>query len=283
MYIYHFNTRFEVDNYILGNSGEDYELQEVINCGGNGIVHRCVDMSSGEEYAIKFQVMLKPKRVKRFRQELDFMRSARHSQLMYAVDEGTIRAKQRNGRSTKLPFVVMPLAEDNLATYLKESVSVNYETYIGQFLGLSEALAEMHSKITHRDIKPENILVRGSTWYLADFGLCEYLDDQSQLGLTIDGELIGPKLWMSPEAINSGFGNMDTIEPKSDVFQLASVFWYVVTGRHPTGCVTENDWSGPQELYALFRSCLSHDPSSRPQNGTEFHDQLKMAVESAMT
>lgn len=281
MYIIHFRNQFEVDDHIEGRSGEEYELQDEINFGGNGVVHRCVNTSSGEEYAVKFHTIMKTRRVKRFRQELKFMQGARHHQLMNALDEGIVTAKLR-ARKTRLPFVIMPLAEDNLATYIKKCSSINYETYIGQFLGLSEALAEMHLHITHRDIKPENILVRGSTWYLADFGLCEFIDNDSKLGLTVEGELLGPKLWMSPEAINAVLGNLDTIEPKSDVFQLASVFWYVVTGRQPTGCITEGDWSGPQELCALLRSCLSHDSSSRPQNGAELFDQLTKAVERAM-
>jgi len=283
MHIVHFNNQFEVNDCIQADSGEEYELQEQISFGGNGVVHRCVHTSSGEEYAVKFQIVLKRNRVKRFRRELSFMKTVRHNQLMNALDEGIVEARRKQGRKTRLPFVVMPLAEENLATFVKTAHSISYEAYIGQFLGLSAALAEMHSSAIHRDIKPENILVRGTTWYLADFGLCDYVDDESLLDLTVDGELIGPKLWMSPEAINAGLGNLDLIGPGSDVFQMASVFWFVVTGRHPAGCITQNDWSGPEELYSLFRSCLSHNPTTRPQNGTELLEQLTIAIESAMT
>lgn len=287
MHLFHRHSRqqFEVDERFYGQSGNEYELQDELDYGGNGVVHKCVCVSSGDEFAVKFQLVLWKKRVKRFKRELAFMKAADHAQLMSVLDDGRISAtikKNKKPQTTKLPFIIMPLADCNLACHLEQAGSLKYETYIGQFVGLSEALAEMHKTAVHRDIKPENVLVRGDTWYLADFGLCDYFDDP-QKDLTVEGEVVGPRLWMSPESTNAAVGNNDVIDSKSDVFQLASVFWYVVTGRHPAGCIEAQDWTGPPSLFPLFQACLAHNPTTRPTDGADFFIRLQQAIDRALS
>ncbi|MCP4370367.1 MAG: protein kinase [Deltaproteobacteria bacterium] len=105
---------------------------------------------------------------------------------------------------------------------------------MAQFKGLTSALAALHDKALHRDIKPENILIKGETWFLGDLGLCKFFD-HDQKDITNEKEPIGPRYWVSPEAVNRMVGNSDEITKKSDVYQLCSIFWFVVTGRHPSG------------------------------------------------
>ena len=149
----------------------------------------------------------------------------------------------------------------------------------GQYRGLSEALAKLHESAIHRDIKPENILVCGSSWVLSDFGLCKFLNDcEGEPELTMEGDNVGPKYWMTPEYMNHRIGNGDEITKATDVFQLAAVFWFAATKRHPTGIVKASDWPGPPKVFEVLESALSHDPQSRPQDGHDFHERIEKAL-----
>jgi len=83
---------------------------------------------------------------------------------------------------------------------------------------------------------------------------------------------------MSPEAINRAIGNTDVISKQSDVFQLCSVFWFVVTGRHPSGSVSRSDWSGSVGLYSVLADALSHNQTRRPADGMELARRLDDAT-----
>ena len=160
-----------------------------------------------------------------------------------------------------------------------EQGPMSYEQYAGQFRGLAGALASLHgnAEAVHRDIKPENILVLGERWLLSDYGLCTLVNPEEE-DLTPEGGNVGPKFWLSPEAHNRRLGRGDEICAASDVFQLAAIFWYVVTGRHPCGIVTQEDWTGPDKLFHCLHRSLYHDLSKRPQNGGEFFTELEDAL-----
>ena len=58
----------------------------------------------------------------------------------------------------------------------------------------------------------------------------------------------------------------------SDVYQLCAVFWFVVTHRHPTGILSEQDWKGnDQNIYDLVIKSLAHDFKQRPQTGSDLY------------
>ena len=114
---------------------------------------------------------------------------------------------------------------------------------------------------------------------LSDFGLCKFLDpEENGLDVTMEDEKVGPVFWMSPESMNRTLGRGDEITQASDVFQLASVFWFAVTKRHPTGIVTASDWPGPPKVFDVLESALSHDPQYRPKDGREFHERIEEAL-----
>jgi serine/threonine-protein kinase len=174
----------------------------------------------------------------------------------------------------------MEKADQNLLDYMKSRSKIGYEVYAPQFRGLSEALAELHKYAIHRDIKPENILIQGETWLIGDLGLCSYLSEEEHLDLTSDNEKIGPKFWLSPEAINRVYFGVEEICPCSDVYQLCAVFWFVITYRHPQGIITESDSQDvdPNICRILVKS-LSYDINMRPQNGRELFELMSGATE----
>lgn len=277
-----FDTEDRVDCTSADGAEESYEIDpgESLGSGGNAIVYGCRNVGSGEAFAIKIQTNTQPERLCRFNREEQLLCSLRHEQLMSCIGSGEIVLKSHKFGSEPHPFVIMPRAESNLADLVnREHKDLSFDRIAGQFRGLSEALAVLHEHALHRDIKPENILIRGETWILSDFGLCKFLDpDENGPDVTMENEKIGPVFWMSPESMNRALGRGDEITQASDVFQLAAVFWFAATKRHPTGIVKSSDWPGPPKMFEVLESALSHDPQSRPKDGTEFHERIKAAL-----
>ena len=277
-----FDTDDRVDCTSIDGVEESYEIDpgESLGSGGNAIVYGCQNVGSGEAFAIKIQTNIQLERLCRFNREEQLLSFLRNEQLMTCIGSGEIVLKSHKFGSEPHPFVIMPRAESNLADLVnREQNDLSFDRIAGQFRGLSEALAVLHEHALHRDIKPENILIRGETWILSDFGLCKFLDpDENGPDVTMENEKIGPVFWMSPESMNRTLGRGDEITQASDVFQLASVFWFAVTKRHPTGIVTASDWPGPPKVFDVLESALSHDPQYRPKDGREFHERIEEAL-----
>ncbi|AVS72114.1 serine/threonine protein kinase [Paracidovorax avenae] len=283
------NSGYTIDDHITGDDGKVYIVGERIAAGGNAVVHDCNEKLSGDSYAVKFQLELRHRRRERFQREVELLRGFDDPHIIRFVATGaatgartdrTMRGgrvvAQRRGRDEKLPFVILMKASEDLGKHAKTPQKIPPATYLAQFLGLSKALVKINEKALHRDIKPENILVVGSAWAISDFGLCDLHEGGPDLS-RVD-EKIGPAQWMSPEAFNKNLGCPDAIGQTSDVFQLASVFWYATCGRHPTGIVRDTDWRGPAELYPVMEKALLHNNQNRYQTSAEFSAALEAAI-----
>lgn len=275
----------DVPDVVSASRTRKFEIGERIKAGGNGVVHSCTDVVTGMEYAIKFQLDHRPDRLKRFAREQHLLSELHHEHLMSYEDHGIVKGtkivqrKPHPARRTAIeaPFVIMELARCSLL----ESVmgdEIGPEMYYAQFRGLSRALGALHEKAVHRDIKPENILVVGDRWVISDYGLCDPLDCPDDERLTPDWKIVGPRFWMSPEANNQSVGRADPIGAASDVFQLASVFWFVVNKCHPTGVLLRSDWLGPEALFEPVFRALHYDRKIRPQSGAVFADLIEAAI-----
>ena len=270
---------FSLNSKIQTKEGHSYELEDWIGRGGNAAVFQCRQRVTGEEYAIKFLMRPSSQNTKRFRREVKLLKLIVEEHITRYYGTGHIIASSsKDSKKVRLPFLVMELADCNLQDLMRDEAGpMSYEQYAGQFRGLARALAALHDRAVHRDIKPENILVAGERWLLSDYGLCTFVNPEEE-DLTSERQNIGPKYWFSPEAHNRRLGRGDQISPASDVFQLAAIFWYVATGRHPSGIVTENDWEGPKKLFDVLYKALFHDYTKRPQNGSEFFAILADAL-----
>jgi serine/threonine-protein kinase len=270
---------------IVTTDGLQVELTEWKGRGGNASVFSCVDVSTGEELAVKFLMRMSQKAEQRFDREALLMRELQSEHAIRYRGEGSARTQEvrRNSRAIRdvnIPFILMDLAEYDLSKMMQNRRNgLAFEQYAGQFRGLAGALAELHERAIHRDIKPENILIIGDRWLLSDYGLCTFVDED-EIELTNVDEIIGPKYWFSPEAHNRRIKCGDEITRASDVYQLAAIFWYAATGRHPSGIVTLNDWSGSLALFEVLSESLKHDCQLRPQDGSAMLNALTAALES---
>lgn|GEM_PF-690675 len=275
---------YNIETIIKSDNGYTYDVEEQVGSGGNAIVHKCIDRITGEEYAVKFLLALSAKMQRRFQQEIKLLQETKHDHLIKYIGNGTQPATQDQGqrsRNLQIPFLIMPLATSNLLKFInaRGSGNIQFEEYMPQFKGLALALAKLHEKALHRDIKPENILIIGDTWVLSDLGLCKYITSaDGETDISRYNEHIGPKYWMSPESINQIYGNADEISIRSDIYQLCSVFWFVVTGRHPSGILTEEDWTGPRSILSPIFSSLSHNVENRIPDGNSLYNALYEAT-----
>lgn len=272
------NQVYIIDDDVFSSLGRSYEVQDRIGAGGNGAVYDCID-TGGNVYAIKFLLRPSKKNILRFKQEIAVMRRVNHPHIIRYIDDGVVEASDRNGTSVEIPFVVMEKAERNLVDFLKGTDKIDYEVYAAQFRGLCEALKELHRIAIHRDIKPENILIRGETWVLSDFGLCEFLAPEEHQELTRVNEKVGPAFWMSPEAITSFYFGKDLISTYSDVFQMCAIFVFVLTRSYPGGVLSDaDDLNTTPQIRQLLITALSNDYKKRPLNGQELVERYNAAT-----
>lgn len=269
---------YTIDDAIVSNNDNEYEILEHIGNGGNGSVYSCIDID-GNEYAVKFLVNNSRKSVKRFEQEIKLMKLAKHPHLMNYIDDGETEAlNQKYNVTVDLRYVIMNKADGNLLDYIKKNKNIPYNEYAPQFRGLCEALAELHKYAIHRDIKPENILIKGNTWVLTDFGLCEFISSELHCDITGINEKVGPRFWMSPEAINSYYFGLDEINKRSDVFQLCSVFAFVLNHRYPGGILNIDDFNTTEPIRNLLLSSLSNNMDLRPIDGDDLFKKFTEAT-----
>lgn len=139
---------------------------------------------------------------------------------------------------------------------------------------ISRSVGVMHKEgLIHRDLKPDNVLVEKNTWnaILLDYGLAREdirsgdtsapldsfaLDRNSPLDTATQfGTVMGTFQYMAPEQAT---GKIDEHSPKTDVFALGSILYFIVSGHHPLP-------SGLTAKEALHRiqEC-SFEPCKRP-------------------
>ena len=162
--------------------------------------------------------------------------------------------------------------------YLKRHKNIHYNVYAPQFRGLCEALAVLHKFAIHRDIKPENILIKGDTWILTDFGLCEFTSPELHRDITSVHEKVGPRFWMSPEAINDYFFELDETNKSSDVFQLCSVFAFVLMHKYPGGIIYEDDLPTTDPIKKIILDSLANNMKLRPDDGSVLAERFEKAT-----
>ncbi len=166
------------------------------------------------------------------------------------------------------------------------------------------ALAEAHGRgLIHRDVKPANIFLtcRGGMHdfvKVLDFGLVKALDGGDQANLTNPNAITGTPLYLSPEGVNQP----DQVDARTDVYALAAVGYYLLTGTPVfTGTTVmeicmKHVKAEPEApslrlgkpvsaaLEALLLQSLAKSPSDRPKDAADLLRQLDAcAIEGTWT
>jgi serine/threonine-protein kinase len=257
-----------------------YTLEEKIGEGGMGVVYRARHALLRRPTAIK---LLPPERsggiaLDRFEREVQITSSLTHPNTIAIYDYG----HTPDGVFYYAMEFLKGLDLDELVRQHGPQASGRVVRILTQAAG---ALAEAHEAgLVHRDIKPANILLchRGldrDFVKVVDFGLVREVRTDEDPGLTGPGAIAGTPLYMPPEAISGG-----TLDPRSDLYALGAVGYYLVTGTPPfegktivevcahhlhTPPTPPHERLGsdvPAGLEAILLACLAKHPAERPES-----------------
>lgn len=212
--------------------GKQYEVQELLGRGGNGVTYRCRDTSTGKDVAVK---CLSLRSLKDWKQ-LDLFE--REAQTLKGLDhQGIPRYLATFEQDTEQDrgfFLVQELAQGRSLSEMVRSGWRADEAEVTriatELLGILEYLGSRRPPVTHRDVKPENIVIEGGKTggrvFLVDFGGVQAAasSPEDALGSTI----VGTYGYMAPEQFRGA------ASPASDLYGLGGTLLLMLSGRPPS-------------------------------------------------
>ncbi len=257
-----------------------YEVIETLGIGGMGEVYRVEDKKIRQEVALKLirpEIAANKKTIERFRNELKTARMISHRNVCRMFDLG-----EEGGTY----FITMEyVAGEDLKSFLRRSKQLALGTTISIMSQVCEGLAEAHRLgVVHRDLKPGNIMIdKEGNARIMDFGIA--LTAETRRGTEM-GRVVGTPESMSPEQAAGG-----TVDRRSDIYSLGTVFFQMVTGelpfkgntplavaiKHKTEPAPDPrtlNRQVPESLSRLILKCLEKDPALRFQDVRDIIPEL---------
>jgi Tol biopolymer transport system component len=224
-----------------GQALGSYEITSFISRGGMGEVYLAQDRRLGRRVALKLlpsSVTKDASRLSRFEQEARAASALNHPNIItiYEIREADstliIATEFVEGETLRQRLVTGALS-------LHKALNISIQ--------IADALAAAHKAgIIHRDIKPENIMIRPDGYVkILDFGLAKLVESASPISsaeaptrkiMTGTGVIIGTVGYMSPEQARG-----QTVDARSDIFNLGAVIYEMVTGQKPFDGETTSD------------------------------------------
>jgi len=249
-----------------------YELLDKIGEGAMGIVHRARDRTIGRVVALKMlaaELDADEEIHRRFRREVEAIGRLSHPNIVTVYDMG-----QSEGHL----YMAMELLEGNdLRSLIEQPGDLSLLERLRVMIEITRGLGYAHSKgVIHRDVKPANILVTTTGQVkILDFGLARLGTSGS---ITRRGVILGTPDYMSPEQATGR-----TVDQRSDIFSLGSVFYefltlekpfggrtlhsvlYQILSRQETPMLTLNP-DLPARLAVIVHRMLAKSPDGRPDS-----------------
>ncbi len=261
-----------------------YLVLGTLGQGGQGQVYRVVHPGLGRELVLK--IALDPiGHDQRAREQLLaegwLLAELNHPNLVRIFD-----LDFHDGR----PFLVMEWVEGVHLEQHRRSVSPTIRQAVVLMAELCRVVGFVHRHgVIHHDIKPKNILIdRASKPRLIDFGLAQLRPAWKEIPSG------GTPSYMSPEQARME----PNLGPRSDVFSLGAVLYFLVTGHAPfEGRSRDETWQKaahgrldlaslraanlPQPLERVCLKALEPDADSRHQTADDLADELLACLRPA--
>ena len=198
-------------------ASERFHLMETLGSGGNGVVHRALDLSLGVEVALKFLARPAGRDLYRFKREFRALAEVTHPNL--------VRLYELFVDGSEWSFSMELVGGLPLRDHLRRAP----ETLARTFLQLADGVRAIHAlgKI-HRDLKPTNVLVdeRGRVVIL-DFGLVRGADPE-HVDHTHEQAAVGTPAFMSPEQARD-----QPLTAATDWYAVGVMLYEALTNRRP--------------------------------------------------
>lgn len=224
----------------------------------------------------------------RFQREMDCLDSCAkkgHQNIITIYDYGLCKIYNlKKKQYLNYQYYTMEFAEYDLKNYIETNhFTMGTEEKLDLCISLSEGLKELGQLgYYHRDLKPDNIFItEDHKWKIGDLGLLESRQIES---IDSKAEFIGPRGWMTPEAMNKylcedkgfAYNHNLAIDHQSDIFQLGKVFWYIFQHNAPIGNIKESDFLVKNRIiFSVIKTMLNYSKKRRYKNIDEVIFLLK--------
>ncbi|MGB8474339.1 MAG: protein kinase [Candidatus Acidiferrum sp.] len=267
---------------MLGDFG-DYEVQEEIGRGAQGVVYRARQKSLNRTVALKVIGLghwATEAHLKRFRREAEAAARLEHPGIVPIHEVG-----ERDGSC----YFSMKFVEGGQLDQVvgREPMSPRSAVELIAKVARTAHYAHEHG-ILHRDIKPGNILLdaKGEP-HLTDFGLARLVETESTVTHTLD--VLGTPSYMAPE---QAVGNNSALTAATDVYALGAVLYQLLTGHPPFAGGTTYEtikllldteprqprvWNPKldRDLSTICVKCLEKDPQRRYSSALALAEDLE--------
>ncbi len=245
-----------------------YRLLGIVGEGGASIVHRAIDLESGELRAVKILERSDDRCaiVPRFRREARALLDLRHPHIL----------PLHGVRFGEPPYLVTELCGgDSLRHRLRRSGPLPLHEVVAVGISTLDALHFAHRRgVVHRDVKPGNLLVRsdGST-VLADFGIALLRAERTQ---GTEGLAMGTIAFMAPEQRLDA----STVDVRADIYAMGATLYELATGRTSADLFMAGEgsprWEGlPLPFVRILRRACHYDPARRYSTARDMGRELR--------
>ncbi|GAB5406746.1 MAG: hypothetical protein Aurels2KO_49770 [Aureliella sp.] len=274
------------DSSVLPRRLGEYELLELIDSGGMGVVYRARSLTAMQRFvAIK---VIKPEIggreiLSRFALECQSLALMNHPSIATVYEGGVTHQGE--------PYLAMELVDGVSLTDFVRKGGLDLRARLELFQKICSGIAHAHQKgVIHRDLKPSNVLVTVvdgvPTPKVIDFGLAKTTtesserDDPSETlhsSHTQLGQILGTLQYMSPEGATL---QQQAVDTRSDVFSLGVVLFELLTGTTPLAGKLSSELPIDERLRRV-RSQEPERPSDRAATVDRDASKLKNPVASS--
>jgi tetratricopeptide (TPR) repeat protein len=287
--------------------GQKYEIYEILEKGGFGVVYLVYSHETGEVYVLKTfkDEFLGDQEVrKRFHKEASvWVELGRHPYLVHAyfVDE-------ISGRLYISMEYITPNKDqlNSLDGYLQRQPPDLVQS-LRWAIQICHGMEYAYSKgvRAHRDLKPANIMItQDKTAKITDFGMAGVITgfmamraaapsaqpERTDLsGQTMPGTGFGTPAYMPPEQFDNAAG----CDERSDIYSFGIVLYQMAAGGQvPFPIPIGADWQAMQQLhrespvprldsplFPIIQRCLDKSPEKRYETFTEVRSNLELLLQ----
>src|SRR5690242_14940508 len=248
----------------VGETLDQYKLDEVIARSGMASIFKATDLKSGATVAIKVPYV-------QFESDVVFYsRFQREEEVGRRLDHPNIIKVLTPLRKSRMYIAMEYVDGVSLRSIMREQRPLSVEKALEYARQLCGALVYMHGqRVVHRDLKPENVLVTSEGLLkIMDFGIAL---DESARRLTWSGlsSTIGTPDYMAPEQVSGRSG-----DARTDIYALGTILCEMLTANLP--------YSG-ENVYSVMRAKTNEDPQPpsafRPDLDPHLEEIILRAIE----